>query len=152
PVLVVWQGDIKELPRLFHQDKDGEIVFDESLFAEKKNAKLVKIMQYEIPKAPDGSPGAYPTEDEMRTKVQQGQYQTVLYFDRNFNQKLADFRRYVAGRWPADKPVPSVPAPIVICNNRQSKAQEAGARATVAMTSWKENVVVAKTLEESNVN
>jgi len=150
-VLVVGREDFNDLPALFADDGG----FNSDLFAEEKKAKLLKLDFWSLKPGPDGTPPRPLSEVEMRQLVESGKYEAVVYFPADFAHKLEAYRVYlkdqVAGKWPMDKPRPEVPSPVIICDNRQAKSQEAGARATVPLTAWSEDVSVA-TLKQSNVD
>lgn len=150
-VLVVGREDFVDLPALFAADGG----FDKSLFAEEKKAKLMKLFFHSLKPSAAGVPAEPLSEAAMRGMVERGEYEAVVYFPPDFAQKLEEYRVYlkeqVAGRWPADRPRPQVPSPVVICDNRQAKSQEAGARAAVLLTAWSEDVGTT-TLKQSNVD
>ncbi|MCE9556696.1 MAG: ABC transporter permease subunit [Planctomycetes bacterium] len=150
-VLVVGREDFVDLPALFATDGG----FDKSLFAEEKKARLMKLEFRSLKPSADGVPAEPLSEAAMRGMVERGEYEAIVYFPPDFAQKLEDYRVYlkeqVAGRWPPNKPRPQVPSPVVISDNRQAKSQEAGARVTVPLTAWSEDVGTT-TLKQSNVD
>jgi sodium transport system permease protein len=133
-VLVVGAPENPELPPLVAGDR-----FDARLFAEPEAARLLVVEQRAHP-SQGGDTRATPLE-LARREMQQGNYDVVVYFPRNFSQQFSRFRQALVApdRQAAGGSV-TVPG-VEICPNLAKEASKAAyRRVSDVLDRWREDI------------
>lgn len=137
-VLILGYDKPAGFPELLRNDEDGTLHFADELFRKADSVRLLKLTaraaETEV---------AEPIDAAAKRAVQNGEYEAIVYFPDDFNEKLSAFRAELEaldGGEPnstkaADRRL-SVPSPEIYYNTAREKSQLAYVRLKEVLDKW----------------
>jgi sodium transport system permease protein len=139
-VLVIGAEELPDSPRLI----DGHH-FDQAWFSSADRASLLDLAfpAEELAPSRSASDSRSKIFDDARAAVEQGEYEAVIFFPPNFEERLAEYRQGLAARLNsgADETSElSVPSPEIFYNTAKEKSQITFARVSTVLGRWTDEI------------